>query len=263
MEDILSQIIQRKAGRLSERKKLLPPVEAEQQARVMPPPRFNLLQILKSAAPSGIHVIAEVKMASPSKGIIREDFKPLEIAEAYARGGASALSVLTEEDFFLGSDEYLREISATVALPTLRKDFLTDPYQVFEAKLLGASAYLLIVACLEPSVLRDLIALGQDIGLTPLVEAHDERETEIALTAGAPLLGINNRDLRTFNTTLDTTTRVRKLIPSGIPLVSESGIFTRNDVLRLQAEGSQAILVGESLMRENDVSAKLRELLGA
>ena len=262
MEDILTKILKRKAERLVERKKILAPVDAEKQARALPPPRFNLLDILRADAPHGMHVIAEVKKASPSKGVLREDFQPLEIAQAYQRGGASALSILTEEDFFLGSDEYLRTISAEVALPTLRKDFITEAYQIFEARLLGASAYLLIAACLEESALRDLIALGRSIGLTPLVEVHDEAETETALRAGSVLIGINNRNLRTFQTSLDTTFRLRQLIPPEIPLVSESGIFTRDDVLRLKAAHVQAVLVGESLMRQSDEAAKLRELLG-
>ncbi len=262
MEDILAKILKDKATRLAERKRVLSPADAEKQARALPPPRFNLLEILRSPALHGMHVIAEVKKASPSKGIIRENFHPLEIAQAYARGGASALSVLTEQDSFQGSDDYLQTISSSVALPTLRKDFLTEAYQIFEAKLLGASAYLLIVACLEESQLRDLIALGSELGLTPLVEAHDEQETEIALRAGTTLLGVNNRNLRTFHTSLDTTFRLRKLVPANIPFVSESGIFKRDDVLRLKDAGVNAVLVGESLMRESNEEAKLRELLG-
>src|SRR5690606_12826694 len=157
--DILARITARKALRLAEAKRRLAPADAESRARGRPPPAFNLLEILKAPAPHGMHVIAEVKKASPSKGVIREDFQPLQIAQAYARGGASALSVLTEQDFFQGSDEYLQEISGLVLLPALRKDFLTEAYQVFEAKLLGASGYLLIAASLEESSLRDLIAL--------------------------------------------------------------------------------------------------------
>ena len=263
MEDILAKILKRKAERVAERKRVLSPAEAEKQVRALPSPRFNLLDVLRNDSPHGIHVIAEVKKASPSKGVIRENFQPLEIAKAYAKGGASALSVLTEEDFFQGSDEYLKTIAAAVELPALRKDFITEPYQIFEAKLLGASAYLLIAACLEESTLRDLIALGRGIGLTPLVEVHNEVETETALRAGSVLIGINNRDLRTFHTSLDITFQLRKLIPPEIPLVSESGIFTRDDVLRLKAANVQAVLVGESLMRESDEAAKLRELLGS
>ncbi len=261
MEDILAKIIARKAERLAEAKRRHSPADMEKHARALPAPAFNLLEILKAEPSSGIHVIAEVKKASPSKGVIREDFKPLEIAQAYARGGASALSVLTEEDFFLGSDAYLQEIASVVSLPALRKDFLTEAYQVFETKRLGASAYLLIAACLEEPALRDLIALGGELSLTALVEVHDERETEAALRAGASLIGINNRDLRTFKTVLDTTLRLRGLIPPEIPVVSESGIFTREDMLELQAENVNAVLIGESLMREPDPEAKLRELL--
>jgi indole-3-glycerol phosphate synthase len=149
-----------------------------------------------------------------------------------------------------------------VSLPALRKDFLTEAYQIHEAKILGASAYLLIVACLEESKLRDLIALGKELGLTPLTEVHDEAETETALRAGAPLIGVNNRNLRTFEVSLDTTFRLRRMVPREVSFVSESGIFTRQDVLALQGEGVNAVLVGESLMRDDFPENKLRELLG-
>jgi indole-3-glycerol phosphate synthase len=261
-EDILAKILARKAQRLAEAKRRLAPSEAERRAYALPPPAYNLLEILKAPAPHGMHVIAEVKKASPSKGVIREDFHPLQIAQAYARGGASALSVLTEQDFFQGSDDYLWEIAGTVSLPALRKDFLTEAYQIHEAKILGASAYLLIVACLEESKLRDLIALGKELGLTPLTEVHDEAETETALRAGAPLIGVNNRNLRTFEVSLDTTFRLRRMVPREVSFVSESGIFTRQDVLALQGEGVNAVLVGESLMRDDFPENKLRELLG-
>ncbi len=260
--DILNQILAKKADRLAEAKHRLAPPDAEAKARALPAPAYNLLEILKAPAPYGMHVIAEVKKASPSKGIIREDFHPLDIARAYARGGASALSVLTEQDFFHGSDEYLCEISGLVSLPTLRKDFLTEAYQIFEAKLFGASAYLLIAACLEESKLRDLIALGTELGLTALTEVHDEAETELALRAGAPLIGVNNRNLRTFEVSLSTTFRLRQMVPREVPFVSESGIFSRSDVELLQAEGVNAVLVGESLMRDDSPENKLREILG-
>ena len=260
--DILAKIMAQKAVRLAEAKRALAPADAEARARALPPPAFNLLDILKAPAPHGMHVIAEVKKASPSKGVIREDFRPLDIAASYRAGGASALSVLTEQDFFQGSDEYLRDISAAVPLPTLRKDFLTESYQLHEAKLLGASAYLLIVACLEEARLRDLIAEGRSLGLTPLTEVHDEAETEIALRAGAPLIGVNNRNLRTFEVSLETSFRLRTLVPREIPFVAESGIFTRDDVLALQDAGVNAVLVGESMMREPDPGRKLAELIG-
>ena len=262
MEDILLKIIASKAKRLEAAKAHLSPAEAESRARALPAPAYNLLEILKAPAPHGMHVIAEIKKASPSKGVLREDFHPLEIAQAYLRGGASALSILTEEDHFQGSDAYLREVSGLVSLPALRKDFLTEAYQIFEAKSLGASAYLLIVSCLSESELRSVIALGRELGLTPLTEVHDEAETETALRAGAPLIGVNNRNLRTFEISLNTTFRLRKMVPKEIPFVSESGIFVRQDVLALEAEGVNAVLVGESLMKDDFPENKLRELLG-
>jgi indole-3-glycerol phosphate synthase len=260
--DILNTILASKAARLEEAKRRLSPADAEQKARALPAPAYSLLETLKAPAPHGMHVIAEVKKASPSKGVLREDFNPLEIAQKYLRGGASALSILTEQDHFQGSDDYLREISGLVSLPALRKDFLTEAYQIFEAKILGASGYLLIAACLEESKLRDLIALGRDLGLTPLTEVHDEAETETALRAGAPLIGVNNRNLRTFEVSLDTTFRLRRMVPRDIPFVSESGILVRQDVLALEAEGVDAVLVGESLMRDDFPENKLRDLLG-
>lgn len=259
--DILAKIIEAKKVRVAEAKRVVAPAAMESQARGLPASRFDFLAALTAPPKGRLHVVAEVKKASPSKGVIRADFKPLEIARDYLRGGASALSVLTEADHFQGSDEYLRDISREIPLPTLRKDFIVDAYQIHEAKVLGASAYLLIVACLPLAALRDLIAVGRSIGLTPLVEVHDEGETEIALQAGAPIIGINNRDLRTFQVTLDTTRRLRALIPKTVPVIAESGIFTPADMESAKAAGAQAALIGESLMRESDVAGKLKELL--
>jgi indole-3-glycerol phosphate synthase len=263
---ILDKIIKAKTARLADLKAAASPEDIEAKARNLPPPALDFLAALTAPKTSasggpGIHVIAEVKKASPSRGVIRNDFKPLEIARAYAEGGASALSVLTEEDHFQGHDRYLRDISRSVELPTLRKDFIVDPYQIFEAKILGASAYLLIVACLTPSKLKSMIDLGAEIGLTPLVEVHTEEEAKIAVDAGSPLIGINNRDLKTFLTTLETTYRLKPLIPEGTPLVSESGIFRKEDLKALAAAGVRAALVGESLVRQKDVKAALAELL--
>jgi indole-3-glycerol phosphate synthase len=181
MANILDKIIKAKAARLADLKSAVSPEDIEAKARNLPPPAFDFLAALTAPKTDavggpGIHVIAEVKKASPSRGVIREDFKPLDIAKDYLAGGASALSVLTEEDHFQGQDRYLRDISRNVKLPTLRKDFIVDPYQVFEAKVLGASAYLLIVACLKPKQLADMIALGAELKLTPLVEVHTEAE---------------------------------------------------------------------------------------
>jgi indole-3-glycerol phosphate synthase len=264
--NILDKIIKAKTARLAELKKSVSPEDLEARSRGLPPPRLNFLKALaipKTSAGGGpgIHVIAEVKKASPSRGVIRQDFQPLEIARAYQTGGASALSVLTEEDYFLGHDRYLRDIARSVDLPALRKDFIVEPYQIHEAKVLGASAYLLIVACLKPAELAAMIALGPELGLTPLVEVHSEDEVKIALDAGAPIIGINNRDLRTFHTSLETTFRLRPLIPAGIPVVAESGIHKSADLASLAAAGVQAALIGESLMKRKDVEAALREML--
>jgi indole-3-glycerol phosphate synthase len=261
--NILDKIIRSKSARISDRKRLVSDAEMEARARALPPPRLDFLAALTAPRPAGrLHVIAEVKKASPSRGVLREDFRPLDIAREYREGGASALSILTEEDHFLGNDRFLEEISREVDIPTLRKDFIVDPYQIFEAKTLGASAYLLIVACLSPADLASFISLGRSIGLTPLVEAHTAEEVRIAVDAGSPIVGINNRDLKTFNTTLETTFKLRPLVPAGVPVVSESGIFTRADMQALAEAGVQAALIGESLMRETDIRGKLRELLG-
>jgi indole-3-glycerol phosphate synthase len=263
---ILDKIIKAKTARLADLKKSVSPEDMEAKARSMPAPERNFLAALTApkASPSGgtgIHVIAEVKKASPSRGVIRQDFKPLEIAKAYLEGGASALSILTEEDHFQGHDRYLRDISRNVELPTLRKDFIVDDYQIHEAKVLGASAYLLIVACLKPKRLAAMIALGAELGLTPLVEAHTEDEVKIAVDAGSPIIGINNRDLHTFHTSLETTFKLRPLVPDGTPVVAESGIFKREDLEALVAAKVQAALIGESLMKQKDVAAALKEML--
>lgn len=263
---ILDKILKAKAARLAEIKLQVSPGDMEAKARALPPPALDFLEALKAPVQSasggpGVHVIAEVKKASPSRGVIRPDFKPLEIAQAYKAGGATALSVLTEEDFFQGNDRYLRDISRHVELPTLRKDFITDAYQVFEAKVLGASAYLLIVACLSPKKLQELIGLGAGLGLTPLVEAHTEDEVKAAVDAGAPLIGINNRDLKTFFTDLQVTFKLRSLVPDSVPVVSESGIFKPADLKALADAKVQAALVGESLMKQKDVTRALTDLL--
>lgn len=213
--------------------------------------------------PSGeIRLIAEVKKASPSKGVIRPDFDPVAIAETYEKAGASAISVLTDEKYFQGRLEYLTDIRKCVGIPLLRKDFVVDPYQIYEAKTYGADAVLLIVAALSESELSDYIALSEETGLDALVEVHTDVELDTALDTGARIIGINNRDLNTFETRLETTFRMAARVPGDRILVSESGIFTREDVLRLMEAGVNAILVGESLMRAADPGEKIRELLG-
>jgi indole-3-glycerol phosphate synthase len=220
------------------------------------------------AAP-GLSFICEVKKASPSKGIIAEDkpgasrFPYMEIARDYEAAGASAISVLTEPDYFLGSDRYLREIAAVVQVPVLRKDFVIDPYQIYEAKLLGASAVLLICALLDTKTLGAYIEIADALGLAALVETHNEDEVRSALDAGARIVGINNRDLKTFTVDIAATKRLRRLIPAGILTVSESGIRGSGDIRALTADqGIDAVLIGETLMRAADKRACLRELRG-
>jgi len=221
-------------------------------------PRRGFAAALQRRAPA---VIAEVKKASPSKGLIRADFDPVAIARAYEAGGAAAISVLTEERHFQGKLDYLAEIRAAVSLPLLRKDFLFDPYQVTEARAWGADAILLIVASLDDAALRELLTAAADHGLDTLVEVHTREELERAVAAGAMLIGVNNRDLGTFVTTLKTAERLRPLMPPGTTAVAESGIDAPADVTRLRRAGYECFLIGESLMRAADPETKLRELV--
>ncbi|MDR3209833.1 MAG: indole-3-glycerol phosphate synthase TrpC [Oscillospiraceae bacterium] len=214
------------------------------------------------AAP-GLSVICEVKKASPSRGVISPDFPYLEIARAYERAGASAISVLTEPEYFLGRDAVLREIAETVKIPLLRKDFVVDEYMVYRAKTLGASAVLLICAILGDGALRDYIALCKTLRLAALVEAHDAREVQIALAAGARILGVNNRDLRTFAVDTDNAARLRDAVPPGVLFVSESGIASPADARATKDMRADAVLVGEALMRAADKRAFLEGLRNA
>ncbi len=214
------------------------------------------------AARGPIKLIAEVKKASPSKGIIRADFQPVEIARIYEASGASCLSVLTDEEYFQGSLDYLRQIRAAVNIPVLRKDFILESYQVLEARAAGADAVLLIAECLDDCNLRKLHNEIIDLGMTPLVEFYDPENLPRVLTAGAQLIGVNNRDLRTFVTDLGHSVRLREKVPLDAVFVSESGIHTRGDVLRLEEAGVDAMLVGESLMAQRDIAAAVRGLLG-
>ena len=214
------------------------------------------------SAGDGIRLIAEVKKASPSKGVIREDFDPVMIAQIYEESGASCLSVLTEQKFFQGSLEYLGLIRKVVKLPLLRKDFIIDEYQIHEARAAGADAILLIAACLEKQQIEDYLAIAHQLGLDVLVESHTYKELDRSLRAGAMLVGINNRDLTTFTVSLQTTLDLLNDIPDDRIVVSESGIRTRDDVMKLHQAGVDAVLVGESLMREKDIGRKAKELLG-
>jgi indole-3-glycerol phosphate synthase len=223
----------------------------------------GFLRALHTTVDSGwTAVIAEVKKGSPSKGVIREDFDPLAIAETYQGNGATCLSVLTDEQFFMGHLSYLGKIREVVNLPLLRKDFICDPYQIYEARVAGADAILLIAAMLDAGQLTEYNALAAELQLDVLLEVHDEPELELALTTGCELIGINNRNLQTFATDLAVTERLLPLIPDSHFVVAESGITCRADILRLQRAGAKGFLVGESLMRDDDIGAKLRELQG-
>ncbi len=254
---ILDEIIAYKKQELSDTKRAVPFGEVKSKAADAGPARgFG-----KALSGPEIRLIAEVKKASPSKGVIRGDFNPVEIARTYARSGASCLSVLTEKKYFQGSLAYLGEIRKAVELPLLRKDFIVDAYQIVEARAAGADAILLIAACLERQQIEDFIGIAKETGLDVLVESHTYKELDRALLAGAELVGINNRDLQSFSVSLQTTLDLLKDVPDDRTVVSESGIKTRDDVKRLHQAGVDAILVGESLMREQDIGKKVKELL--
>lgn len=259
---ILDKIHQHKQQEVAAAKLATPPAELLARLVDLEDQPRGFARALSAAAESGwTAVIAEVKKGSPSKGIIRADFDPLEIAECYQAHGATCLSVLTDECFFYGHLRFLNLIREQVSLPLLRKDFICDPYQITEARVAGADAVLLIAAMLESSQLRDYAAAARELGLDVLLEVHNEQELEAALQTDCELIGINNRNLSTFVTDLTVTERLAPLVPSGRLVVAESGIHQRQDVLRLAAAGARAFLVGESLMRETDIGAKLQTLL--
>lgn len=210
----------------------------------------------------GLSFICEVKKASPSKGVIAKEFPYLQIASEYEAAGADAVSCLTEPEYFLGSDRYLEEIAGKISLPVLRKDFTVDSYMIYEAKILGASAVLLICAILDREEVREGIRIADSLGLSALVEAHDEAEVEKALDAGARIVGVNNRDLRTFQVDLDNSRRLRAMVPPDILFVSESGIRTPEDIRRLRENGTDAVLIGETFMRSPDKKKMICELRG-
>lgn len=216
----------------------------------------------KAIRKTGMSYICEVKKASPSKGVIAEDFPYLEIAKEYEAAGASAISCLTEPHYFLGKDEYLKTIAQQVKIPVLRKDFIVDAYQIYEAKLLGAAAVLLIVSLLEDKVLKNYIEIAQSLGMDALVEAHDKEEVERAVKAGAKIIGVNNRDLKTFEVDIQNSVNLRKLVDKDILFVSESGIKTKGNIDVLKENGTNAVLIGETLMRSPDKKNALEELNG-
>lgn len=258
---ILSEILAAKRTEVAYRKEHTP--HAVMQERLMEAPAARDFRAALQRS-HGVALIAEIKKASPSRGVLREDFDPVEIARIYEANGAACLSVLTDEPYFQGRLEYLSRVRDAVSLPLLRKDFIIDPWQIAESRAAGADAVLLIVAALAPQDLRALIRLAADYGMAALVEVHNAEEMEQALDAGADLIGINNRDLHTFRTSLKVTLELlQQFAPTaGRIIVSESGIFGAEDVRRLGNAGVQAVLVGEALMREADIGAKVRELVG-
>jgi indole-3-glycerol phosphate synthase len=262
MESILQEIVEARRKDLESRKKEFPVGALKILAREMEKPEYDFLAALRREIPHGMHIIAEIKKASPSRGIICNDFDPRDIAVKYHEGGASAVSVLTEERFFKGCNRDLEIVAHSIPLPVLRKDFILDEYQIYESKCLGASAFLLIADCLAPARIREFISLGKELGMTALVEVHRREEAFTAMDNGAELIGINNRNLRTFKTSLQTSIDLRSAIPSGIPVVSESGIHAPEDLELLLKYGVQAVLIGEALMQNTQaIPQKMQQLL--
>ena len=257
---ILEQIEIRTKERINEKKKKVPLHEIRAFAESM---QITMQFPFRAALQKeGIHFICEVKKASPSKGIIAEHFPYLEIAKEYEQAGAAAVSVLTEPYFFLGKDEYLSEIVSQISIPVLRKDFTVDDYMIYEAKGMGASAILLICSILEKGQMKEYLQISKSLGLSVLVEAHDEAEVSMALDCGADIIGVNNRNLKTFEVDIRNAIKLRTLVPREIVFVSESGISTPSDIKLLRENGTNAVLVGEALMKSKNKLAFLQELRG-
>lgn len=256
---ILDQLAEHARERVAEAKKKIPLGEIRQQALSLPKGNFAFENALRKP---GISFICECKKASPSKGLIAPEFPYLQIAKEYEAAGADGISVLTEPKWFLGSNEFLKEIASTVSIPCLRKDFTVDEYMVYEARVLGASAVLLICSILSEEQIKSYISICDELGLSALVEAHDENEVKTALHAGARIIGVNNRNLKDFSVDTDNSRRLRELIPCDVLFVSESGVSTAEDVAKLREIGADAVLIGETLMRAPDKKIKLDELRG-
>lgn len=256
---ILDKLAEHAKERVEQAKKAISLEDIKRQALSLPKGSFSFENALKKP---DISFICECKKASPSKGLIAPDFPYVQIAKDYEKAGADCISVLTEPKWFLGSDTYLKEIAEAVSIPCLRKDFTVDEYMIYEAKLLGASAVLLICSILDESRIKEYIGICDELGLSALVEAHDEDEIKTALNAGARIIGVNNRNLKDFSVDATNSCRLRKLIPENVLFVSESGIKDADDVLKLREVGVDAVLIGETLMRAEDKKAKLNELRG-
>jgi indole-3-glycerol phosphate synthase len=262
MADVLTRILSAKRAEIDAARTACPASALEARARQAPAPRDFVGALRACIAQDRPAVIAEIKRASPSKGLLRENYDPAAIARGYASAGAACLSVLTDRQFFQGSPEHLGQARAACALPVLRKDFVIDAYQVYESRALGADCILLIAAALHADEMRSLETLAGSLGMGVLVEVHDAGELEAALALQTPLIGVNNRNLRTFETRLETTLELLARIPKGRVLVTESGILSSVDVGRMRAAGVEAFLVGEAFMRASDPGAALRELFG-
>lgn len=257
-QNILDRIVEKRRESIAHRKRVLPDVALKLAAEKAGPPRDFAGALTRDA----FNVIAELKKASPSRGLIRADYASAELASVMERAGAAALSVLTEEDFFQGSLADLKAARKAAQIPVLRKDFIVDPWQVWEARAAGADAFLLIVAVLEDETLRDLLELGRTLKMEPLVEVHSRAELDRAVAAGARILGVNNRDLRDFTVRIETSLELIEAIPEECIAVSESGLRSHDDLARLRGAGFDAFLIGERLMGAGDPGAPLRELIG-
>ena len=260
--DILKKILARKMEEIDARNRAVSLQELSRRVAEADAPRGFLSALRARVAAGRAAVIAEIKKASPSRGVLREDFEPAQIAASYERGGATCLSVLTDIDFFQGADAYLQQARAACSLPVLRKDFIIDPYQVYEARVIGADCILLIVAALADAMLAELLQLAEHLQMDCLVEVHDATELERALQTPAPLIGINNRDLRSFETSLDVTLDMLGQIPDDRLVVTESGIHTADDVSLMRGRGVHTFLVGEAFMKAPDPGGKLAQLFG-
>jgi indole-3-glycerol phosphate synthase len=265
---LLERILRHKRKEVAARKAKISLEQLKSQSRDLPAPRNFLRAISRRSEGGGalpmppIRLIAEIKKASPSQGLLREDFDPQELAQEYARGGASALSILTDSSFFQGSFEYLRGAKGWMDLPLLQKDFILEEYQIWEGRVWGADAILLIAALLEETALKGFCHRALEVGVEPLIEVHDLPDLKKALKADSRIIGINNRNLKTFQVDLQTTFHLIGEITPHRSIVSESGIFTREEVIRLEAAGLDAVLIGEALVRSDDPGKKVRELLG-
>jgi indole-3-glycerol phosphate synthase len=262
MSDVLKRILERKREEVREAVSVMPLGVLRREAQAAALPRDFVGALRKKIAAGRPAVIAEIKKASPSKGVLREDFRPAAIARSYAAHGAACLSVLTDRDFFQGAPEHLTQARAACALPVLRKDFIVDPYQVYESRHLGADCILLIVAALEPAQMEDLETCARELGMAALAEVHEAAELDAALRLATPLIGINNRSLRSFEVSLETTLGLLPRVPAGRLVVTESGILAPEDAALMRARGVNAFLVGEAFMRAPEPGAELARLFG-